>query len=94
MLTRLHALHEAQQELAVHEAALQQAQGSLKSMAAAAATYNRYSLFCTCCTCSVLLLANWSEIAWWGFAIYGKHCAVPVSQHVDLHAEMHEHAVP
>lgn len=41
VLTRLHALHEAQQELAVHEAALQQAQGSLKSMAASAATYKR-----------------------------------------------------
>ena len=41
VLTRLHALHEAQQELAMHEAALKQAQGSLKSMAAAAATYRR-----------------------------------------------------
>ena len=41
VLTGLHALHEAQQELAVHQAALQQAQSSLKAMASAAATYKR-----------------------------------------------------
>lgn len=41
VLTRLHALHEAQQELAEHEAALQQAQSSLKGMTAAAASYKR-----------------------------------------------------
>lgn len=41
VLTGLHALQEAQQELAGHQAALQQAQSSLKAMAAAAAIHKR-----------------------------------------------------
>lgn len=44
ILTRLHALAEAEQQLATHSAALHQAQAALHSMAAAAATHNR------CCT--------------------------------------------
>lgn len=42
ILTRLHALAEAEQQLAGHSTALQQAQAALQSMAAAAASHNRY----------------------------------------------------
>ncbi|KAA6425080.1 MAG: structural maintenance of chromosomes 2 [Trebouxia sp. A1-2] len=41
ILTRLHALAEAEQQLAGHSTALQQAQAALQSMAAAAASHNR-----------------------------------------------------
>ncbi len=42
ILTRLHALAEAEQQLADHSIALQKAQAALQSMAAAAASHNRY----------------------------------------------------
>lgn len=42
ILTRLHALAEAEQQLQHHTAALHQAQATLQAMAAAAASHNRY----------------------------------------------------
>jgi len=42
ILTRLHALAEAEQQLADHSTALQKAQAALQSMAAATASHNRY----------------------------------------------------
>ena len=43
ILTRLHALAEAEQQLGQHTAALHQAQAALHSMAAAAASHSRYT---------------------------------------------------
>ena len=43
ILTRLHALAEAEQQLEQHTAALHQAQAALHAMAAAAASHNRYA---------------------------------------------------
>ena len=42
ILTRLHALNEAQDELTRHSTALQQAQDALQAMSTAAATYKRH----------------------------------------------------
>ena len=42
ILTRLHALNAAQDELSHHSSALQQAQAALQDMSAAAATYKRH----------------------------------------------------
>lgn len=72
ILTRLHALAEAEQQLGQHTAALHQAQAALHSMATAAASHSRYTLthhtqVIPCCTmsdetvlfhveCSMLLL--------------------------------------
>ena len=44
ILTRLHTLNEAQDELSRHSSALQQAQAALQDMSAAAATYKRHVL--------------------------------------------------
>ena len=41
ILTRLHTLAEAEQQLGDHSTALQKAQAALQSMAAAAASHNR-----------------------------------------------------
>ena len=43
ILTRLHALAEAEQQLGHHTAALHQAQAALQAMSAAAASHNRYA---------------------------------------------------
>ena len=61
ILTRLHALAEAEQQLQQHTAALHQAQAALHAMAAAAASHNRYaqplwSQSTQCCHVSILKL--------------------------------------
>lgn len=59
ILTRLHALAEAEQQLGHHTAALHQAQATLQAMSAAAASHNRYTQTHhnqTAPCCSTLLL--------------------------------------
>lgn len=49
ILTRLHALVEAEQQLEQHTAALHQAQAALQAMATAAASHNRYRIHALGC---------------------------------------------